>query len=429
MELKLKNVNRVKFADIKINGLTVIVGLNNSGKSTIGRTLYSIIKAIANTELAKAEDNESRLAKHVESLYSRLKGLSLTKGLEDVTTVFPRNSSEFIHQMREATDNVSFFREKEAYIKSLDVVPRQKTLLTKDLQSAMICLLEKDNPAAKLLTELQYLIESEFLNTFCSAGSEITEVELMSEGNSKIAFTAADNSVKTAGYNDSSFIEDATYIESPLYIHLVDMIMKARAYRETESKHSSLMPPMVPSHIKDMAEKLMSASRHPIDRKEVKAMDVSKIIGGEFVYDTESHQIIFKSGNSSYSTLNVASGIKSFGIVDLLETANFIGPNRLLIWDEPENHLHPEWQVLFAEKLIKLAAEGVPVLVTTHSPYFLQAIRFYSNRDQLNAYVNYYMPTVEDDDLSVVRDVTDNLTQAFELLTEPLGYVMDDHQV
>lgn len=427
MELKLNYVNRIKSADMKINGLTVLVGPNNSGKSTIGRTLYSIVKAIANTNIASEEDNDSRLAKHVESMYSRLRGLRSLQNREELTKRFPRNSNDFIQQMRTAADPVAFMREKIAFIQSLEIVPRQKSLLMEDATNIMIFLTEKDNPSANIRTELQFLIESEFLNTFCSNGSEATAVELKSEGNSKITFEASENSVTRVSYDNSDFIEDATYIESPLYIHLVDAILRARTYRETESKMMPVLSTMVPSHIKDMAEKVMSAARHPIDKKEVKTMDVTKIIGGKFAYDMESHQIVFKEGKNRYSTINVASGIKSFGIVDLLESANFIGPNRLLIWDEPENHLHPEWQVAFAEKLVKLASEGVPVLVTTHSPYFLQAIRFYAGKERLGNYVNYYMPEADNDGLSTVVDVTNDLTGVFEKLTEPLGNIMDDH--
>ncbi len=41
MKLTLKNVGKVKEASIQLNGLTVIAGENDSGKSTIGKTLLS----------------------------------------------------------------------------------------------------------------------------------------------------------------------------------------------------------------------------------------------------------------------------------------------------------------------------------------------------------------------------------------------------
>lgn len=426
MELKLSYVNRIKSAEMKLNGMTVVVGPNNSGKSTIGRTLYSIVKAIANTKMVSEEDNDARLRRHVDSLYSRLLGLRFTDGREELINSFPRNNIDFLNQIKDSADPKGFISDRMSFISNLDVVPRQKKLLMEDMTNIGICLTNKENPAANLRTELQYLIESEFLNTFCSVGDGNTKVELYSEGTSKIEFTAHQNSVNNVKYDDSGFIEDATYIESPLYIHLIDAIMRSRNYRETEG-NSGLFNTMVPSHIKDMAEKIQNAARHPIDQKAYSLMDVSTVIGGKFIYDRESHQIVFKEGNNRFSTINVASGIKCFGIVDLLETANFIGPNRLLIWDEPENHLHPEWQVVFAEKLVKLAKEGVPVLVTTHSPYFLQSIRFHAGKEKLTNYVNYYMPEVGEDHLSTVVDVTDDLTGVFERLTEPLGAIMDDH--
>ena len=40
MELRIRNVNKIKSADIQLNGLTVIVGENDSGKSTVGRILF-----------------------------------------------------------------------------------------------------------------------------------------------------------------------------------------------------------------------------------------------------------------------------------------------------------------------------------------------------------------------------------------------------
>lgn len=43
--------------------------------------------------------------------------------------------------------------------------------------------------------------------------------------------------------------------------------------------------------------------------------------------------------------------------------------------DEPETHLHPKWQNLFAEIMLLLVKElGCHVLLTTHSPNFMLAL-------------------------------------------------------
>ena len=41
MQLSLKNIGKLKQAEIEINGITVIAGENNTGKSTVSRALFS----------------------------------------------------------------------------------------------------------------------------------------------------------------------------------------------------------------------------------------------------------------------------------------------------------------------------------------------------------------------------------------------------
>ena len=45
MKLSIKNVGRLKEADVEINGITVIAGENNTGKSTVGKVLWSIFSS------------------------------------------------------------------------------------------------------------------------------------------------------------------------------------------------------------------------------------------------------------------------------------------------------------------------------------------------------------------------------------------------
>ena len=48
MKLHLKNNGKIKEADVEIGGLTVLAGENDTGKSTVGKVLFSIIKGMAN---------------------------------------------------------------------------------------------------------------------------------------------------------------------------------------------------------------------------------------------------------------------------------------------------------------------------------------------------------------------------------------------
>ena len=59
MKLYLNNVGIVKDSEVKLHGLTVITGKNSSGKTTVGKTIYSLISAGNNT--VEAFDESRRL--------------------------------------------------------------------------------------------------------------------------------------------------------------------------------------------------------------------------------------------------------------------------------------------------------------------------------------------------------------------------------
>ena len=50
MQIELSNINKIKHASIEVVGLTVITGINDSGKSTVGKALFCAIKALSSSE-------------------------------------------------------------------------------------------------------------------------------------------------------------------------------------------------------------------------------------------------------------------------------------------------------------------------------------------------------------------------------------------
>ena len=426
MRLKVKNVNKISQADVYLNGLTVIVGPNNSGKSTIGRTLFTTIKAIANTNVPQDFLQDKQLRKHVQSLYQRLYALS-RKNKIDWETQFPKMVPEFIRYLQANIENITaIIKEKKSYIDGLDIVPRQKSLLIEDLTNIQLCVSFKESPAAIIKTDLQYMVESEFINRFCSTNTKKSTVELSSEETAKIQYEVINNLVNKVECSRENFIKDATYVESPLYIHLLDALLMARTYREIVDRRSLLSSAMVPVHIKDLAEKIMLAVRQPNNIIDFSNLHIEDTTHGSFIYDRDSQQIMYKSEDgNTYSPINIASGLKSFGLLQLLSVGSFLGPNHMLIWDEPENHLHPEWQIRLAEIFVKLAKGGQPILITTHSPYFLQAIKYFSAKETFEKYVNYYLPEETENNLVELKDISNDLNKAFQLLAEPMNKIME----
>ena len=55
MKLKCENIGKLSSAEVEINTITLIAGLNSTGKSTVGKLLYSIFNSFYNIEKESLE--------------------------------------------------------------------------------------------------------------------------------------------------------------------------------------------------------------------------------------------------------------------------------------------------------------------------------------------------------------------------------------
>lgn len=440
MRLKFSNVNIVGNADIKLDGLTVIAGENSCGKSTVGKLLFSTVKAISNVDTVKQNYKQELLNKYVDSLYSRLSGIVYRHRNPQLDEVFPFPPNKLVDAFMKIYNNELLKdKEKKARYNEMankmqmavngmeELTPRLKKLIADDIKNILICVEETNNFAADFGIEIKYLIESEFMNRICSLGTETSHVSLESDDKKVLVdFHLQDDDIQWVKINDAVFqsFRDATYIESPLYIHLLDSLLASTTFREMPLQGRTLLRGMIPVHIKDIAEKIYASKYvHEDEVQELKVDD-----RGAFVFKDKS--LYYQKDGVLYSPINVASGLKSFGLIQLLLETNAINENKILIWDEPENHLHPKWQITFASILVELTKNGIPILISTHSPYFVQGIRYFAAQYEVEKYVNYYLAEKEEGkSLAVIKDVTKDLNQIFVKLAAPLNNIMNISEV
>lgn len=431
MKLNINNINKVKEASINLNGITVIAGANGSGKSTVGKLLFSMVKAVNNAEEVKGQSTVKRLKKAVDNLYKRV-GLSFSRiNDEQIKELFPLPSQRMVEKLESISDDPDalnlYFDKLLAAIDAMEIAPRVKVKFEEDIDNIGIAL--GNNSAADVAVQVRSFVESEFLGKICSHGqkqaSALLEMETPEE---KLELHFHNDLVSSVEYHCNDFLSDCTYVESPLYMHILDTLLNASTYKEFQQKKRTIpYQPMVPIHIKDLASKLDALRIAIPNLFSDTVVDISSIIGGRFEYDNEGHKIVFrdKKNGSCYSPINIASGIKTFGLIQILQQIGVISNNSFLIWDEPENHLHPKWQVAFAELLVQLSLLGVPILISTHSPFFVQGIRYFSAKHKMEKYTNYYLAEEQEDGLSVIREVTNDLNAIFSKLAEPLNEIMN----
>ena len=118
---------------------------------------------------------------------------------------------------------------------------------------------------------------------------------------------------------------------------------------------------------------------------------------------------------------NIASGLKNILTIQKLLDNGYLNSNSLLLIDEPEVNLHPEWQVKFAEILVLLYKElGIRIILNTHSPYFMRAIETKLAEQELADMGRYYFMKEVSPRRFVAEDVTGKTEIVYRTMYKPL---------
>ena len=99
-------------------------------------------------------------------------------------------------------------------------------------------------------------------------------------------------------------------------------------------------------------------------------------LGGKVVLKTNSMtppRISYVVGKTSFSMAEVSSSVRDVALF-LVYLKHAAGPGDMVILEEPEINLHPDNHILLARLIARLATAGLRMVVSTHSPYFLEQL-------------------------------------------------------
>ena len=147
--------------------------------------------------------------------------------------------------------------------------------------------------------------------------------------------------------------------------------------------------------------------------------EIKDIIQGKFEYSRDG--MTFNSANHSHTMKNTDSGLKQFGIIQILLQSRKLTPNTYLIMDEPEVNLHPEWQIKFANILVLLAKSlDIHIYINSHSPLFINAIEAYTEYYDMQDDTNYYLTRPTDLGQNIFEKIdADDLYEIYDELGQP----------
>lgn len=409
MKLSLKNIGKIETASVEINGITVIAGENNTGKSTVGRALFAVFNSFYNIQ----KQIESERVQNIENLIDMM--------YRNVTNRYTRrfDSGEIAQKI---VAQIYLYKDDTEAVKDIIV----KTILQYDenfekhindnsIDEYIVRIKDGLNVADPDIFKsvLEKKLDAEFAGEVNNIFTDKTGEIVLSIKDTNIIVTIEDNAVKSVVgkidlHTQTVYIDDPFVIDEVRYTYGIDnSSLDHRGYlREKLNKENNA----------NLIDEIIASNKlDNIYRK------ISTVISGDIVKNKRSglgYQR--KNTDKVLDVKNLSTGFKTFAILKTLLMNGTIEYNGTIILDEPEIHLHPEWQLLFAELIVLIQKEfGVHILLNTHSPYFLNAIEVYAVKYGINDRCKYYLASSQDD-ISTIGDVTNNIELIYSKLARPL---------
>jgi predicted ATPase len=438
MDIEVSNFGTIADAHVHIGGLTVITGENDTGKSTVGKILFSIVKAIARYEYDLEEDKDARLLSIAEVLYFSIirRSINVTANSQIRDLFHPK---KFISQLKSDPELALDERYKSLtkLLEDGNITGLVFSGASSKLEEIRQIISEPDDKLSVMNRAIGKAFFSEFRGEIVPKGTAepLKPVVKVNDGATPLICInwVSDTKFKFE-FDEELGYNDATYVESPAIIQFHNLAQMSKTLFEI--KEGATGRATVPLHIKDLSNKLSDSIYNLYafndlfgdvenDLHSQISARINSAFSGEISYDSEKFDFMLTRDNYSVSSSNIASGVKSLGILDMLLKGGHAEESNLLILDEPEVNLHPKWQVLYCELICDLVYAGVDIIITTHSPYVIDALKHYSDKKRIEH--SFYLATkFPGEQLTTFINITDDISYAIDLLAEPLRVLNKD---
>ena len=401
MKFELKNVARVANAKIDLNGITIIVGDNNTGKTTVGRALYSFFNALSGINDRVPQLRTSKCFDVVSAFLME----------RSIRTVRPselhRLCTLYIKDGNEARNTLV------SYIQN---VLRGSSVAQADIDGLLdrlrhIRVLPERDVRNQIVSNYFYEVFHGQYMPAKPTDAIAPYVESIIKG-VPIRFNLTDSGVTYDSELD--ILHRAYFVDTPdllqditadglffshgqgsgLGASLVSAIKHALNSRKSDPAASAVDDLLVSDSINDLLIKIGATIHGEVSNRNID--DMARFVDQEM-------------GGFPVDLANVSRGIRAFALLHLALKCKVIQKKDILVLDEPEIHLHPDWQLAFAEIIVLLQkAFDLTLLITTHSANFLQAVQLYSEKHNRKAFVNAYKARKRADGNSEIVSVDGN---------------------
>ena len=418
-KLKIDNFGPINKADLDISKINIIAGKNASGKTTVSKLLYCIITAFSTDgEYLTYESMKDELELLINNLQISQSETKTITELEEIQMKINLNQNNDLKIIDEG------YTKLESILNSLEFTDREFFLNSIERNRTRLQNSKKIGFYWQLLVNLirnEFSGDEQLLNNFNE--SEI----LFYNHNSKDKFRYIVRIDKGIGILPETEFEktittnrEAIYIETPYFLDYKIPFLQFERYGKKQH-HQSLL------YQKLIDQSAQNDILDPDKNKETIEFQnkINEMINGKFYFNNNGLLEFIQNGQT-FDLANTSTGLKSIGILQLLLENRKLKENTYLIMDEPEVHLHPEWQVKLAHILVLLVKElNVNLFINSHSPQFIEAMEVYTIKYGLRNEINFYLSKKDENNekYNIEKIEYDKLYELYNNLGDPYDIV------
>lgn len=399
LSFELYNFRAVASAVLELPGITVLAGKNGSGKSSISKVLYCILDTATRFETFVARGMEKKSSR----LFSSTVDLVLNLAFQ-----FPRLSDSARHHLFPTSETINpqawvlgvkrlFLNNRETFASNQNVVSLFLSRARSALENQIECREWKD-PIDFLdnvkgafdkfdveKSEKTYArpldVLADRLFVFLEESLDLQSTNVVIDGDPLIKFA-------TKRLDSPVNVKRVFYIDTPWVSDLCDVRGGLSYGRDVRLEYR---------------EHLAKTIRSSKEGFEVPLRDVMQSVvhgAAESIKTDSGYRLVFNSKefNSIFSLFHCATGVKAFSLLQLLLICGKLDAETLLILDEPESNLHPEWVVEYARAVVMLhRLLGVRFLISTHSTDFVAGIQAIAKKEKVDENVRFYLAEKQDE--------------------------------
>lgn len=393
---KIQNYHAIKEADIAIDGITVIAGPNGSGKSTLSRWLYYVIDTITDFDGYLLTDFRENIKELLITLYRIRMEVSLGRRTSSDVLPLPQIDMDAISSVNDI-DQIPLIVERLHVLVSdyskviLDYF--QSDRISDAKKNRILRFLSKDDSQSDIYTAVEgfsvslnqkldllqkHVVARSYLRNREDAVSFIHDI-LNEEDNVPANVELSEDNVNVWDKRLGTLlgIAQVIYIDTPMPFELSDIknnIFLKRLYDRMTVPSKALVP---------VQKKLLQR--------------ISLILSGQIalrknLFEDDKLYYERKDGKLSLPLDKLATGMKTFAYLFQLLKNGCLNDKTVLMVDEPEVHLHPQWVVQYAHIVVLLHKMlGVKIVLASHNPDFVAAIHAISKKEKVADKTNFYL--------------------------------------